>query len=261
MPEAGRESGTYGRFLGQAPVDGALAKLAAAQHGVFHLKQLGELGLTSSAVHKRAASGRLHRVHQAVYSLAPPALLSRDGHWMAAVLACGPGAVLSHRSAAALLGLRPSGGVRIDVTVPGRSCRGHSGIRVHRSTALAPADVTRENNIPCTTVARTALDLTEVVNRRGVERALDQAEILELFDLRALDDQIARNPTRPGASRLHAVLAEHYAGSTPTWSGLEERFLALVRAGRIPPPEVNTWVTLPDGGPAIRADSYGARSG
>jgi hypothetical protein len=144
--------------------------------------------------------------------------------------------------------------VRIDVTVLGRSPRGHRGVQVHRSTTLTPADTTRVKNIPCTTVSRTALDLAEVVNRRGVERALDQAEIIERFDLRAFNDQIDRNSTRPGAAVLRAVLAEHYAGSTPTWNDLEERFLALLRAAGIPLPEVNVWVVLPDDGPAIRAD-------
>ncbi|HWF74252.1 MAG TPA: hypothetical protein VG186_12960 [Solirubrobacteraceae bacterium] len=173
---------------------------------------------------------------------------------MAAVLASGPGAVLSHRSAAALHRLRPSGGVKIDVTVPTRSRRQHSGVEVHRSVTLTPADITLVENIPCTTVARTQLDLADVIPRRGVERAFDQAEVLEVFDLRAIEDQLARNPTRPAAQVVRSVLDEHYAGSTVTWSWIEERFLALVRAAGLPRPEVNYWIVLDDGGPAIRAD-------
>jgi hypothetical protein len=173
---------------------------------------------------------------------------------MAAVLACGPGAVLSHRSAAALLGLRPFGGVRIDVTVPGRSRRRLPGIEVHRSTTLLPRDTTREQNIPCTTVARTQLDIADVLSRRQVERAFDQAEILEAFDLRALEDQLARNPYRRGVQVIRGVLAEHYIGSTPTWSEFEEAFLAFARAAGLPRPEVNYWIVLDDGGAAIRAD-------
>lgn len=90
-----------------------------------------------------------------VYSLIPPHLLTREGRWMAAVLACGPGAVLSHRSAAALHGLIRGGGVRIDVTVAGNSRRMPPGVEVHRSKTLVPTDAMRVNNIPCTTVART----------------------------------------------------------------------------------------------------------
>jgi hypothetical protein len=231
-----------------------LAALAGEQHGVFDLDELCGLGVTAAAIRRRAAAGRLHRLYQRVYSLVPPELLSREGRWMAAVLACGPGAVLSHRSAAALLGLRPFGGVRIEVTVPGRSRRRHPGIQAHRSTTLLPADTAREQNIPCTTIARTQLDIADVLSRRQVERAFDQAEMLEGFDLRALEDQLARNPYRPGVQVIRAVLAEHYIGSTPTWNKFEEAFLAFSRATGLPRPEVNYWIVLDDGGPAIRAD-------
>ncbi len=205
-------------------------------------------------MHKRTASGRLFRVYRAVYSLAPPELLSRDGRFMAAVLACGPGAVLSHRSAAALHELRPTERSGIDVTVPGRSHRRHPGIDVHRSTTLTPTDITVVRNIPVTTIARTLFDLAGVVPKRQTERAIDQAEILEVLDLRALEDQLRRNAKTPAAPRLGALLAEHVAGSTPTWSVLEEAFLALCRHAGLPPPEVNAWVGLDDGEPAIRPD-------
>jgi hypothetical protein len=231
-----------------------LAALATVQHGVFALEQLLELGLTAGAIRKRAATGRLHRVYRGVYSLVPAELLDREARWMAAVLACGPGAVLSHRSAASLLELRPTDRARIDVTVPARSARDRPGIDLHRSTTLRPADVTRAQNIPCTTVARTQLDIAEVIHRRGVERAFDQAEILEVFDLRALEEQLERSPHRRGAPVVRAVLAEHYVGSTPTWSEFEERFLAFIGATGLPQPEVNHWIVLSDGGPAIRAD-------
>ena len=254
ITEPGRVSGKYGQLVDQVPLDAALAALATTQHAVFELDQLRDAGLTAGAVYRRAATGRLHRIHRRVYSLVPARLLSREGHWMAAVLACGPGAVLSHRSAAALLKLRGTYRARIDITVPARSSRTHAGIEVHRSTTLVPTDTTRVNNIPCITVARTQLDVAEVLNRRGVERVFDQAEILEVFDLRKLEDQLARNPKRRGAQIVRAVLAEHYIGSTATWSKLEEEFLAALRAAGMPQSQVNEWIVLPDGGPAIRAD-------
>src|SRR5579875_2328175 len=99
---AGRKTGRIGRFF--APLD--LASLAEAQHGVVSLGQLEELGLSESAVQKRATAGRLFRIHQGVYALTPRSLLPREGHWMAAVLAGGPDAALSHRSAAVLHELR-----------------------------------------------------------------------------------------------------------------------------------------------------------
>lgn len=248
-PKAGRETGKSVRFL-----DHTLAELADAQHAVFGLDQLRELGLSDDAVRKRAKTGRLHRIHHTVYSLVPKALLKREGLYMAAVLACGPGAALSHRSAARLHGLRDYGYTRIEVTVPKRSPRSHEGILVHRSTTLTAADVTLVNNIPVTTVARTLLDLGELITGRQLERAFDQADQLEALDGRALDDQLARNPTRPGAKAVRRVLETHYIGSTPTENDFEEAFLALTRSLGLPDPRTQFHIDPGDGGPLIRAD-------
>ena len=103
-------------------------------------------------------------------------------------------------------------------------------------------------------MARTLLDLAEVLGRRQLERALDQAEIQQQFDLHAIQDQIDRNRARKAAGILRALLDDYYVGSTPTWSELEEAMLALVRRARLPHPEVNAWIVLPDGEPAIRCD-------
>lgn len=173
---------------------------------------------------------------------------------MAAVLACGSGAVLSHRNAAALHGLRDTAQRRIEVTVPRRSSRQRPGIHVHRATNLAPADITIVENIPCTSVARTLFDLAEVIARRPLERAFDQSEVLKVFDLRAIEDQLDRNPTRPGARAVTRLLEEHYIGSTPTQSELEEALYALCRSYGVRLPEVSQWVDLGDGEPMIWAD-------
>jgi predicted transcriptional regulator of viral defense system len=202
------------------------ASVAAVQHGVFHVTQVA---LSPRAVQQRAIAGHLCRQHAGVYSVVPRHLLKREGLWMAAVLACGAGAVLSHRSAAALLALRDWGGTKIDVTVPRRSRREHEGVKVRCSTTLTDGDVTVVNNIPCTTVARTLLDLAEVVTPRQLEHAFDQAEIIDGLDLRATQDQLARNPTRPGAKAVRNVLETHYIGRTPTWSENEE---AVPRSAR-----------------------------
>ena len=224
------------------------------QHLVFGLDEIAALGLGARAVQQRAATGRLHRQYHAVYSLVPREMLKREGLWMAAVLACGPGAVLSHRSAAALHELLPSGGVKIDVTVPKRSRRNHPGVAVHCSTTLTAADVTVVNNIPCTTLARALLDIGAVVTGRRLERAFDQAEIAEVFDLTAIQDQLDRNPTHAGAGPCRTVLETHYIGKTPTWSENEEALLAITRPLGIPDPDTNQFVILPDGGPPIRVD-------
>jgi predicted transcriptional regulator of viral defense system len=236
-------------------MDVGLAELAARQYGVISLDQLRALGLSRSAVQDRAYTGRLHRIHHAVYSLVPLTLLTRNGRSMAAVLACGPDAALSHRSAAALHEIRGTDRSNVDVTIPQRSPRKHAGVDVHRSTTLTPADITVIDDIACTTVARTLLDLAQVIKHRPLERALDQAEILNKLDFTALLDQIERNKARPAAGRLRAVLDEHYIGSTPTWSELEELLLAGCRRRDLPAPEVNALVDPNDGDPtAIRVD-------
>lgn len=254
MPEARRENDTCRRFLGQPSLDAAIAELANAQHAVFGLDQLRELGLGTRAVQHRASAGRLHRIHKTVYSLVPKALLKREGLYMAAVLACGPGAVLSHRSAAVLHQLRDWGYTSIEVTVPGRSGRTHPGVVVHRSTTLTAKDVTVVNNIPVTSLERTLLDLAEIVDQRQLERAFDQAEIVEGLDLNRINEQLARNATRPGAKKVRHVLENHYIGSTPTENDFEEALLTLTRALSLPDPEVQFWIDPGDGGPSIRAD-------
>jgi hypothetical protein len=248
-PRPGRETSSQRTFLSHA-----LSEVSLAQHAVFSLDQLEALGLTASAVRNWVAAGRLHRIHHTVYSLVPKELLKREGLYMAAVLACGPGAVLSHRSAAALLELRDWGHTKIEVTVPNRSARRHHGIKVHRSTTLTDEDVTEADNIPCTTIARTLLDLGDVVTQRQLERSFDQAEISERLDLTAINDQLARNPTRPGAKAVRHVLETHYIGRTPTWSENEEALLAITRELGIPDPDTNHFIVLDDGGPPIRVD-------
>ena len=154
---------------------------------------------------------------------------------MAAVLACGPGAALSHRAAAALWCIRPSSQPVMDVTVPVEA--GAPGARASAFTApaSAPDDVTVVDGIPVTTPARTLVDLADVLSRRGLERAFDEAEYLRLdcTGLRAI-------PGRPGFGRLLAVLAEHDAGSTRTRSDLEDLFLEVCASHGLPRPEVNT---------------------
>ena len=171
---------------------------------------------------------------------------------MAAVLACGPRAALSHRSGAGLWGVRPDNRPKSDVSVPGPSARARQGIEVHRSVTLTDDDVTTLDSIPCTTIARTLVDLGDVVDRRAVERAVEQADVLQLFDLRAVDRAIERAGPRRGTGILLSVL-EDLAGPTLTASELEEAFLALCREAALPDPEVNAWMTLEDG-TAIKVD-------
>jgi len=123
-------------------LDRVISTIAERQHGIVSLAQLGAAGVTPRAVGRRVQSGRLHRIHRGVYAVGHPRL-SREGRWLAAVLACGEAAVLSHRSAGALWELRPRLGGAIEVTMPGSAGRKRCGLTVHRSSTLLPAHVTR----------------------------------------------------------------------------------------------------------------------
>jgi hypothetical protein len=232
--------------------------MAPERDAVFSLAELCSLGISASSVRERVAVGRLHRVHQSVYSLVPADMLTVRGRYRAAVLACTGTrhtAALSHRSAADLHGLRQCHRRTVEVIVPGRSTHRHDGIQVHRSIHLAPDDITVVEGIAVTTVARTQLDLAAVVPPRGAERALDQAEVLGLFDLDALTDQLQRNPKHPGAGRLWAVLGRYDISTEITDSELEERFLAFCRAHALPRPEWHGAIDPGDGGVLLRPDA------
>jgi very-short-patch-repair endonuclease len=215
----------------------AAGDLAECQHGVLTRGQLSELGLSDDQIDHRVTLGRLRRVHRGVYTIGHR-LLTQDGRWMAAVLACGPGAVLSHRAAAALWGMR--GGTRVEVTVP-RARRVRRGIEVHR--AVLPVDErTTHRGIPTTTVPRTLLDLSAVVQRHEARGALRKAEQLRLTDPLSLHDLIERYPRRPGLATIRALLKEASIGVKIIRSEFEERFHDfLIRAG-LPLPQTNVLI-------------------
>jgi hypothetical protein len=214
------------------------------------VRQLVSLGISASAVRGRVASGRLHRVFSGVVAVMPPRLLTRRGSVMAATLACRPGTLATHRSSAMLYELRLAQRAWIDVTTPGAKGHRRRGILIHDGLTLSPDDVTVIDNIPCTSLARTLLDIAEDATRREVERALDVAEQQQILDMRAIDDVLARADGRRGAKLLREVLAEHTVGSTLTRNDLEEAFLAIARAAELPPDAVNEWIAFPDGGGA-----------
>jgi len=163
---------------------------------------------------------------------------------MAAVLACGRDAVLSHMSAAALHGVLSSTGSAVDVTVERCSGRARPGIRVHRSTCHSEADRAVVGGIPCTSVGRTLLDLAAVVPLRVLAKACDQAEVLRLLDWSALDELIGRASGRRGVRNLRATLGAGDVGRDIPRSELERRFLALCRRARLPHPAVNACLTI-----------------
>jgi hypothetical protein len=216
--------------------------LAERQHGVITHAQLRSLGFSPATVRHRVAAGRLHSLHRGVYVLGR-ADLAVEGRWMAAVLACGSGAVLSHFSAAALLGLLSTAQTDIDVTVPRRVGLARPGIRVHRSTRLETSDRSAAKTIPCTSVSRTLLDLAAVVPPAVVERACEQAETRRLLDWSDMEALMARARGRRGARSLRTVLGPSVGTGIPR-SELERRFLSLCRRAGLPRPAVNQWIAV-----------------
>ena len=216
-----------------------IAWVADRQHGVVTYRQLAGLGVGRGGVHARVRAGRLHRLHPGVYSVGHR-YLGSAGRRLAAVLACGPGALLSHRSAAVHLGLSDRDPRSVDVTAPGRKRAGPRGIALHLPRRLHPEDATIHDGIPVTSVARTLLDLAQMVGQRDVDRALDTADRLHRFDLGAAERLLERSRGHRGQGRLARALGGHVPA--PTRSEFEQRFLKLCRKARLPDPRVNTRV-------------------
>jgi very-short-patch-repair endonuclease len=202
--------------------DAAIARIAANQHGVVSTAQIRSIGLSPAGVARRVSAGRLHPIHRGVYAVGH-ARLSNRGRWIAAVLACGPGAVLSHLSASELWGIRrrprrlleAGGGGAVHITVPSTAGkRRRNGIVLHRSSTLAASECTRRDGIPVTTPARTLRDVHPLLSPAQFNAALREAEFLRL----PIDEARSADRAR---------------------SELEDRFLALCRRHRLPKPEVN----------------------
>jgi very-short-patch-repair endonuclease len=202
-------------------------RLAASQHGVVSRRQLLELGLSPQAIQHRIKRGRLHRVDRGVYSVGRPEL-SQRGRWMAAVIACGPGAVLSHGSAAALWGIDEERGRLIDVAVPASSRCRREGVRTHRCRSLKQTHVARNDGIPVTTVIRTLVDNAAHLDRAAMERAVNEADRLGLVDPESLRSALDFCGGVPGVASLRTLLDRRTFRLTD--SDLERRFLAIVDA-------------------------------
>jgi very-short-patch-repair endonuclease len=215
-----------------------VAVIAARQHGVISRPQLARLGITDRAIGRRVAKGHLHRIHQGVYAVGHPRL-TRHGGWMGAVIACGMGSALSHLDASVLWEIYDGLGPRIHVLTA--STRSVPRLCIHRTRRLHPDDVTVRDGIPVTTVARTLVDLTELLPEERILRAIREAEYRQLLDLTALNAAVKRARGRRHTEKLRRALAAHRPGQIVR-SELEHRFLELVRAAGLPAPETNVTI-------------------
>ena len=223
----------------------ALAERATSQHGVVARRQLLEMGYSSDQIKRMRGSRALHPIHRGVYAVGH-CKLTRRGRWMAAVLASGPDALLSHRCAAALRQVRATSLTYVEVIVPSRRGR-IAGVRAYISARIEQQDRDEIDGIPCTSLALTLLNLAAVSPRRHVERACDEAEVLEIFDLAAIQELLDRSGGCRGAGTLRAVLREHAIGTTLTRNKLEEGMLAALDALGLPRPHVNAEVVCRPG--------------
>src|SRR3954471_7547999 len=197
-------------------------RLAAKQHGVVTRAQLLAAGLSGPAIHHRVANGRLHRIHRGVYAVGRPQL-DRYGRWLAAVLACGPHAALSHRSAAVLLGLIGGDPDPVEISVPLHVHRTRPGLVVHRRSNLGERDLAKREGIAVTTPARTLVDLAGRLSPGQLEAAINEADRLNLIGPEQLKRALAGERGSVGAPKLRELLDSRIFALTD--SELERRFL------------------------------------
>ncbi len=217
--------------------ESALGALATRQHGVVSIRQLqGPLGYSQSAVARALSAGRLHRLHRGVYAVGHTDI-SLHGRCLAAVLTSGPGALLSHYSAAWLWGLSSYPAIPIHVTSPSPRSR-RPPIRLHRASKLTASDRRLREGIPVTSVARTLLDQAALVRQRDLRRLLKRAEERKRFDLAATHEVIARNRGHRGARRLRRAIVL-YEPPPFTRSEFESVFFEALLAAGLPRPRVN----------------------
>jgi very-short-patch-repair endonuclease/predicted transcriptional regulator of viral defense system len=236
-------------------------RLARRQHGVLTRRDLHALGFGEGAIRHRLATGRLHQVGRGVYAVGRSEL-TREGRWMAAVLACGADAVLSHGSAAALWGIGAEWHL-IEVSVRHRSWPRRGGLKVRSRPALPDQDITLHRGIPVTTVARTILDQAATpISDASLERLVNEADVARGvdFDFRAMRGYCDRRAGEPGVRRLRSLLdPETFRLSD---SELERRFRPLAIAAGLPQPLTKAIVNgykvdfyWPDLGLVVETDS------
>ncbi len=220
--------------------DRVIGELAGRQHGVVARRQLLDVGIGPRAIGARLARGYLHSIHHGVYAVGHSGL-TRYSRWVAAVLACGPGAVLSHRSAATLWGLLDMS-TQPEVTRPGRF-RKRPGI-VARFGVVPADERTAREGIPVTSVSRTILDLAGLGARRQAQRAMHEADVRQLTDRLSVPDLLVRYPRRHGAPLLRDLLADDPGIRGAPGNRIEDKFADLLDRHGISRPRFNPHLSI-----------------
>jgi very-short-patch-repair endonuclease len=229
--------------------DRRLHQLAARQHGVLSRAQIEAIGLSDRAIDRAVEAERLHRLFRGVYAVGGSTVSERGRH-LAATLACGRSAVISHRSAAALLGLLNEGPVVIDVIAPPSRGRKIDGIRFHRVRPPRPTEVGTVDGIPCTSPARTLVDLAGTVGDWTLRSCFERAAQRRMLDIPAIE--ASADPGRRGVKSLRALVGEWRRAAPLTKKGrlkspLEAKVLPLVLRRALPAPLFNAPVQIANG--------------
>jgi len=213
--------------------------LARAQHGVVARRQLLALGYSRTAIEHRLKTGRLHQVKRGVYSVGR-AELSREGEWMAAILACGQDSFLTHRSAGALYGICQERPEQTEVGVRRRGRSRHQDIKVRERLSLPSQDVGTLYRIPITSPVRTMIDLVAVQGPRDLLRSINEADKLEVIRADDLREALHAHVGQPGVKVLHALLdRDTFVLSDEE---LERLFLPIALEIGLPLPETKIWL-------------------
>lgn len=216
-------------------VDREVARRAGDEKGILSIGELRDCGLSHAQVLQRAGRGHLHRMHAGIYAVGHRGI-TLHARFLAAVKACGPGAVLSHLAAAVLWTIREWDDRLIEVTIADTTPREHEGLLVHRTRCLDRRDWRILDGIPVTTPERTALDCAAGVGFHEARRIVREALGKRLVWLPQLLGIIDRSPGRPGVGVLRRIVAE---GPEPTRTALEDVVLDLILAGGFKRPDVN----------------------
>lgn len=241
MPNARCIEDRIGRECSTRALARQVAALAEGQHGVVARWQLLDMGLSPPAIRVRLERAQLHPLYRGVYAVGHRRV-SLEGRWMAAVLAGGHGAVLSHRSAGQLWGILPRSNAWPEVTRP-RGFRARPGMMAHRG--LVPEDeLTIVEAIPVTGFSRTVLDLAGRSSRAQVERMLNEAQILGLTDAISIPSLLTRYPRRAGSAVVREVFQRNATARGVTRKELERRFRVLLASTDLPEPQRNAHIAV-----------------
>ena len=218
-------------------MEAAIWRLAQRQYWVVARWQLLELGLGADAIDHRLGSGRLFRLHRGVYAYGRPDIPQR-GRWLAAVLACGEGALLGYTSAGALRGIAGVGGRVTEVTSTRRPARSDPLIAHHTTRSLDTEDRDIVDGVPVTSLPRTLVDLATILSTHGLRDAFEEADRLNLLQLDSLRAACSRARGRRGIGTLRALIQEASVPD-PTKGAFEMRFRHFCRDHALPAPKVN----------------------